>query len=74
MMERKVNCDLCQYQGWDFTKTIQSDRIWCCVDFFLIQIFYLHIFGGSGFSLLLVGFFTGGTQARHCHGFSCCRV
>lgn len=34
MVEGKVNCDLCQDQGWNFTKTIQFDRIWCCIGFF----------------------------------------
>lgn len=51
----------------------QFDRIWCCVDFFFfLHIFYLFIFGGSGSSMLLMGFLKGGAQASHCHGFSSC--
>ena len=71
MVEGKVNCDLCQDQGWNFTKTIQFDRIWCCVGFFF-QIIYLFIFGGSVSSVQLMGFLKGGAQASHCRGFSCC--
>lgn len=39
--------------------------------FFFFQIIYLFIFGGSGSSVLLMGFLKGGAQASHCRGFSC---